>query len=232
MIFKIIVGSVIAGCLVLGAANSATGQVWLDAPILDAATDDDRYGGYEPAEFVDAKPGHRVEGPLLVAQSHDWVQPPGQVVSQPAPAPTPSRPTPAAAPVLQTGPSLDPYAAPYPTPSPFPPVMSPPVVYDYGYDTPMAPTPYRPCPPWRPCGPKDSFGRNWLIPQGFLGADFRPACANHDACLASGCYSRKACDRMYLANLDCACNDSMFPFLCRLEARKCYLGVRLFGWMY
>ena len=38
------------------------------------------------------------------------------------------------------------------------------------------------CPPWRPCGPGNPYGGNRLIPQGFYGADFRPACAAHDAC--------------------------------------------------
>lgn len=225
MNYRIIVGGVLAGYLVLGAANSATGQVWLEAPILDVSADDDRYGGYEPVVDADGPREFPIQGPLLAAQSNDWVLPPGQAVSQPAPMPLPSRPTRTPAPVMQSTPFAVPPAAPF---------LPQPVVngYGYGYGMPMAPMPRRPCPPWRPCGPSESFGGNWLFLQGFAGADFRPACANHDACLASGCYSRKACDRMYLANLDSACHNAMFPFLCRLEARKSYLGVRLFGWMF
>lgn len=88
------------------------------------------------------------------------------------------------------------------------------------------------CPPWRPCGPQNSFGGNWLFVQTFAGADFRPACARHDACLMSGCTSRKCCDKMFLWELDQACDNSAFPILCRMKARKYYLGVRLFGWMF
>ena len=73
---------------------------------------------------------------------------------------------------------------------------------------------------------------NWLVMQGFAGADFRRACSTHDDCLASGCYPRKMCDQIFLAELDNACNCSAFPILCRIKARECYLGVRLFGWMF
>ena len=110
----------------------------------------------------------------------------------------------------------------------------PPVFYDpgYGYNS-MAPAmPRRPCPPWRPCGPGESFGGNRLFKQGYAGADFRPACAQHDACLMSGRCSRYQCDRQFLDNLDAACCCSSRPWLCRLKARKYYLGVRLFGWLY
>lgn len=92
--------------------------------------------------------------------------------------------------------------------------------------------PHRPCPPWRPCGPEDSFGGNWWVKQGFGGADYRPACARHDECLASGQHSRYCCDRQFLDDLDAACCNSSNPWLCRLKAREYYLGVRLFGWMY
>ncbi len=84
------------------------------------------------------------------------------------------------------------------------------------------------CPPWRPCGPGNSWGGNPLFVQGIGGADFRPACAAHDACLANG-YSRKECDRMLYDGMlsSCACSDH--PLLCRHKARMYYLGSRLFG---
>ncbi len=241
MNLRFLIGSVLAGCLILGIANSAAGQVWLEAPLLDVASDDDRYGDYEPVALGETTPEPAVEGPLLVAQSNDWVQPPGQTVAQPA-TPVIPRPAPAITPFPSATPSVAPPVTPYSAVTPYPPVTpyaspAPPVLLpprgngdDYGVT--MSPTPGSSCPPWRPCGPQDSFGRNWLFPQKFFGADYRPACAQHDACLMSGCTSRKACDRMFLANMDCACNHSLFPNLCRLEARKCYLGVRLFGWMF
>lgn len=232
MSFRFLIGSILAGCLILGTANSAAGQIWLEAPILDVASDEDRYGDYEPVVLGETTPEPAIEGPQLVAETNDWVQPPGQVVAQPI-TPPPSR---AITPVPQASPSVAPPVTKYPamTPyaSPSPPVLLTPRGYGYETGLTAAPVPRASCPPWRPCGPNESFGMNWLIPQGFFGADYRPACAQHDACLMSGCYSRKACDRMFLANMDCACNHSRFPILCRLEARKCYLGVRLFGWMF
>ena len=87
------------------------------------------------------------------------------------------------------------------------------------------------CPPWRPCGPGNSFGGNRLLPQGGFGADFRPSCATHDACLASG-RSRRECDREFYNSMNCACESSRHPFLCRVRAFRYYAGVRLFGGLY
>jgi hypothetical protein len=87
------------------------------------------------------------------------------------------------------------------------------------------------CPPWRPCGPGNSFGGNRLLPQGGFGADFRTSCATHDACLASG-RSRHECDREFYNNMNCACESSRHPFLCRVRAFRYYAGVRLFGGLY
>jgi hypothetical protein len=143
-------------------------------------------------------------GPLLIAQSAGVVLLPNLSVAQSTP---PLNPT---SPLIPTGP----------------------VIFDYGTPAFAAPMPQRRCPPWRPCGPQGSFGGNWWVMQGFAGADFRGACANHDACLMSGCYSRKECDRMFLAGMDQACDCSRFPILCRIKAREYYLGVRLFGWMF
>lgn len=88
------------------------------------------------------------------------------------------------------------------------------------------------CPPWRPCGPGNSWGGNLLFRQGVSGADFRPACSAHDACFADPSIPRKSCDRAFLASMQASCNCSENPVLCRMKARQIYVGVRLFGWMY
>jgi hypothetical protein len=87
------------------------------------------------------------------------------------------------------------------------------------------------CPWWRPCGPGNSFWGNRLIGQGFGRANFRPACASHDACLAAG-IPRHQCDGQFLANMNSACNQSQHPVLCRLKAFKFYAGSRVFGGLY
>lgn len=84
------------------------------------------------------------------------------------------------------------------------------------------------CPPWRPCGAGTPFGGNRLIPQGFYGADFRPACAAHDACYGT-CASRRDCDRQFLNNMNCACEGSSNPRACMRRARGYYIATRLFG---
>lgn len=88
------------------------------------------------------------------------------------------------------------------------------------------------CPWWRPCGPGNTWGGNLLFKQGFHGADFRPACQNHDNRLASGMYSRAQVDRMFLDDMYCACDSSSHPILCRMKARHYYIGARLFGGFY
>lgn len=82
------------------------------------------------------------------------------------------------------------------------------------------------CPPWRPCGPGNTWGGNRCIRQGFYGADFRPACSCHDACLA-GCSSRRDCDRQFLCNMSSACDCSCNPEKCRKKARCYYRMARL-----
>ncbi|MEY4185477.1 MAG: hypothetical protein ACOVRM_07550 [Planctomycetaceae bacterium] len=89
----------------------------------------------------------------------------------------------------------------------------------------------RGCAPWRPCGPGNSFGGNRLIPQAGFGADFRPSCSSHDACLAAG-VPRRDCDRQFLHNMQCACEQSRHPILCRLQARWYYTAARVFGGLY
>ncbi len=154
----------------------------------------------------------------------------GMVAASPAQSWAPPA---AAVPPCDCGPTtiVSPYSvAPQPMFSDAPP----PVFYDsgYGYHPMTSAMPQRSCPPWRPCGPGQSFGGNRLFKQGYAGADFRSACARHDDCLMSGRCSRYGCDRQFLADLDAACGCSSRPWLCRLKARKYYLGVRLFGWLY
>jgi len=72
----------------------------------------------------------------------------------------------------------------------------------------------------RPCGPDSMTGPlRLLIPQEFAGADFRPACRRHDACYDTPGMSRAACDRQYLRDMECACNQSKLPRVCRFVAR-------------
>ncbi len=85
------------------------------------------------------------------------------------------------------------------------------------------------CPPWRPCGPGNSFGGNAMIPQGFYGADFRPACATHDACYSGSGMARRDCDRQFLYNMTTACDCSSKPKACYRRARFYYVAARLFG---
>lgn len=71
----------------------------------------------------------------------------------------------------------------------------------------------------------NSWGGNRLISQGAFGADFRPACANHDACLRSGapaCF----CDQQYLAEMSAACACSSNPQACQRKAQRYYNAVR------
>ena len=82
---------------------------------------------------------------------------------------------------------------------------------------------------WRPCGPGNPFGCfNKLVPQGAFGADFRPACARHDACYSSGC-DRDECDRQFYRDTCQACQCSRCPLLCRCRAKCMYCMVRLFN---
>lgn len=207
----------LAGGLVFGMVNHASGQVVLEAALEDvegASTDPlaERYGDYEPVSLTEEA------GPELLTQieTEDWVQPPGQL------SPTPLRSG-------STPPMTPPPAAPVgPQLAPVQPARGP-ILYEVPQPMPM---PRRSCPPWRPCGPQESFGGNWFVKQGFAGADFRGACDFHDRCLLSGCTDRKTCDKLFLAYLDNACNCSAFPILCRIKAREMYLGVRLFGWLY
>ncbi len=79
----------------------------------------------------------------------------------------------------------------------------------------------------RPCGP--GYLGNIFVPQGYLRADFRNACYGHDACYATPCANRTACDDQFLDDMNCACECSSHPGLCRLRAKRWYWQVRLFG---
>ncbi len=198
----------IAGWLILGGWTPLFGQIELSDE-LEAVTDGPSLG----LESEDDRYGGF--SPVSL-EDHG----PARIV-QAAPAAPPTVNSPAMPP-LQLQPSG--------------PVSLPPVIYYESIPAPMVSGPmpgeYAGCPPWRPCGPSESFGGNWLFKQTFAGADFRPACARHDACLAAGCTGRKCCDKMFLWELDRACDCSAFPVLCRLKAREYYLGVRLFGWLW
>jgi hypothetical protein len=104
--------------------------------------------------------------------------------------------------------------------------VNPPGAYAPGspYDLPP-----RTCPPWRPCGPANSFGANWLFYQGAYGADFRTACQNHDDCLMNPWNSRYGCDRAFYEAMAAECANSAHPGLCLWKAQKYYVSVRMLG---
>ena len=64
-----------------------------------------------------------------------------------------------------------------------------------------------------------------LIPQGAFGADFRPACRAHDACYDTPGADKSTCDRNYLRAMECACESSRHPVLCRMVARAMHRPV-------
>jgi hypothetical protein len=79
----------------------------------------------------------------------------------------------------------------------------------------------------RPCGP--GTRRNLIrlfIPQGFAGADFKPACRQHDNCYELKGADKAACDAAMYAQMLCACENSRRPRLCRLTARIMYRSVQ------
>lgn len=81
----------------------------------------------------------------------------------------------------------------------------------------------------RPCG-VGPF--SWLTPQGHKGADFRAACARHDAGYARGGVSRKASDQAFLKSMLCECGNSRNPTACARRARSIYTMVRVFGGLF
>lgn len=82
----------------------------------------------------------------------------------------------------------------------------------------------------RPCGPDSVKGPlRLLIPQGAFGADFRPACRSHDACYDTPYADRAACDKRFLQAMQCACEDSRHPVLCRMVAKSMYRATSRHG---
>lgn len=79
----------------------------------------------------------------------------------------------------------------------------------------------------RPCGP--GKGRNLIrlfVPQGLLGADFKPACRIHDHDYTVPGASKLDADREFLERLNCACDQSLTPRLCRWLTHVMYAAVR------
>ncbi len=74
----------------------------------------------------------------------------------------------------------------------------------------------------RPCGP-DALppALKALVPQGHHGADFRPACRNHDRCYGTPGTTKASCDRQFLDNLLSACESSKRPRSCKRRAAGC-----------
>ncbi len=77
----------------------------------------------------------------------------------------------------------------------------------------------------RPCGPGYV---NLLYPQGFMGADFKPACRRHDRCYQSST-SRRTCDKRFFRELDRACRKSRFKLGCRMTTSLMKSAVKVFG---
>jgi len=81
-----------------------------------------------------------------------------------------------------------------------------------------------------PCGPSSRNGPlARLIPQDYQGADFRPACRSHDACYGCPGADKESCDRQFLEDLICACQNSAHPRRCEAWARRMYLATRVAG---
>ncbi len=82
----------------------------------------------------------------------------------------------------------------------------------------------------RPCGPAAMKGPlRFLIPQGVCGADFRPACHQHDDCYDEPGVNKDRCDRRFLRDMECACSQSKHPRLCRFVARVMYRATKKRG---
>lgn len=80
-----------------------------------------------------------------------------------------------------------------------------------------------------PCGPDGAPLLQFLTPQGFMGADFRGSCSQHDLCYQIPGISRRYCDLQLRQELHRRCDYSAFPLGCRMVSNAMYLQVRLFG---
>lgn len=79
------------------------------------------------------------------------------------------------------------------------------------------------------CGPNNWVG--YLVPDNPPGgANFHPACVNHDTCYSVGSTTPRAtCDANFLADLDAACAAAGAGSTCTAEAKVYYETVRTFG---
>ena len=78
----------------------------------------------------------------------------------------------------------------------------------------------------RPCGPGSR--RNLIrlfIPQGVLGADFKPACRQHDSEYGTPGTNKAESDLAFYNRITCACENSATPRLCRWITRIMYSAV-------
>lgn len=80
-----------------------------------------------------------------------------------------------------------------------------------------------------PCGPDGAPLLQFLTPQGFMGADFRGTCYQHDRCYEIPGINRRYCDLQFRQELHRRCDSSAFPLGCRMMSNFMYLGVRLYG---
>jgi hypothetical protein len=62
----------------------------------------------------------------------------------------------------------------------------------------------------------------YLLPQGFMGADFRPACTNHDNNYSTPHYDKRQADQQLHRDALCACENSRFKVGCRLMAHTMF----------
>ncbi|WP_339728082.1 hypothetical protein [uncultured Gimesia sp.] len=80
-----------------------------------------------------------------------------------------------------------------------------------------------------PCGPDGAPLLRFLTPQGFMGANFRGTCIQHDRCYEIPGVSRRYCDLQFRQDLHRRCDNSAFPLGCRMVSNFMYLQVRLYG---
>lgn len=80
----------------------------------------------------------------------------------------------------------------------------------------------------RPCGPADSKIKKF-IPQGWRGAEFKPACRKHDACYVMPGTNRVVCDKQFQQDLLASCANSKRPRQCERVVNLMHKAVDRFG---
>ena len=95
---------------------------------------------------------------------------------------------------------------------------------------------FSPYPPNRPDLFARTCGPDWIpgplravVPQGFMGADFRSACYRHDVCYQTSGMPRAYCDRRLYNEMSAACSRSAWPQGCRFVGGFMYGATRVFG---